>query len=144
MRKVHAIGSIAVLVLVMLSCERDSLVDCSCPAPPGEIMIEVAYKKTAYGYQCCDKQLAIRFANLMQDSRCPINATCVWEGTAIIGVNFNGDEKIVVPLEIHKPIQQEIMEILWNVELTELTPHPILDQTSDPNDYIARIRMKRI
>ena len=144
MRKVHGICSIAVLILVLLSCERDSLVNCACPAPPDEIMINVAYKRTAYGYQCCDKQIAIRFASLMQDSRCPINATCIWAGTAIIGVNFNGDEKSVIPLEIHKPVQREIMEGLWNVELTELTPHPVLDQTSDPNTYVAKIRLKKI
>jgi hypothetical protein len=144
MRNVYAVCLIVLLALVGLSCERDSVVDCRCPSPPDDLMISVAYKKTTYGYQCCDKQIAIRFANVMQDSRCPINATCVWAGTAIIGVNFNGDEKVVIPLEIHKPVQQEIMEGIWNVELTELTPQPILDHTTDPNNYTAKIRIKRI
>jgi len=127
----------------MLGCERDSLVDCSCPAPPNEFEINVAYKKTVYGYQCCDKQIAIRFANLMQDSRCPINATCVWQGTSIIGVSLNDNEKDIIPLEINKPVQREIMDGLWNIELTELAPHPVLDQATNPNDYLAKIHFKR-
>ncbi len=144
MRRESAIWIIIALTYTVISCERDSVVNCNCPAPPDNFVISVPYKKSTYGYQCCEKQIFIRFANVMQDSRCPGNAVCVWQGTAIIGISINNDEKKIIPLEINKPIQQEIMDGLWSIELAELTPTPVLNQSINPNDYIAKIRMRKI
>jgi hypothetical protein len=143
MRKGSAIWRMVVLAFTVISCERDSVVNCSCAPVPDNFILSVPYKKAAYGYQCCEKQIMIKFANLMQDSRCPVNTTCVWEGTAIIGISINDNEKEITPLEIHKPIQEEILDILWTIELIELTPVPIMDQTINPNDYIAKIQVHK-
>ncbi len=38
-----------------------------------------------------DEKILIEFADLTEDSRCPVNVTCVWEGQVTVALNISMD-----------------------------------------------------
>lgn len=40
-----------------------------------------------------DEKIFIEFANVTEDSRCPVNVTCVWEGQVTIALNLSKGRK---------------------------------------------------
>ena len=144
MKRFLLFGVVLIFALSGIRCEReDAVLNCSCAAPDAEYNISLPYRQVNIAYQCCDNKIALKFNTLLQDSRCPLNATCAWQGTAIIGVSIN-DEKNLIALELNKPIERDIMTLKWRIELTELTPIPEVDQPNDPNNYVARIKLTKI
>ncbi len=40
-----------------------------------------------------DEEIVIEFADVTEDSRCPVNVTCVWEGQVTVALNISRDGK---------------------------------------------------
>jgi hypothetical protein len=90
-----------------------------------------------------DQGLQIKFANMTQDSRCPSDVTCVWQGQAKILVNIKmnnqdlgnftlisgNDKKLTVQTFDHYYIQ------LMNVD-----PYPISTKKIQLSDYTVVLK----
>lgn len=95
-----------------------------------------------------DKSIAIT-ASDFKDSRCPINANCVWQGYASVKITFKDDVKeqdltlctggcsiLAMPL----PETITLNGTTYKIKLEEITPYPTLDK-SKPEISKAKIRL---
>ncbi|WP_299213435.1 hypothetical protein [uncultured Aquimarina sp.] len=86
---------------------------------------------------------SIQFIKVTEDSRCPTNVTCVWQGQAkvLIGIYENDtllEEKLMivgakgVSPDNNKEILKSGNKTIYGYNLS---PYPSGDQKTDPSDY---------
>lgn len=82
------------------------------------------------------KSIAIT-ASDFKDSRCPINADCVWQGNATVKITFKDDEKeqditmclgACSVLSVPLPNTIQLNGTTYKIKLEEITPYPTLDK----------------
>lgn len=85
------------------------------------------------------------FEEVTADSRCPINALCVWAGSATVRVRIQGRGGEVRKFELQTPTPntQSIQYRMVTLELLELQPYPFAGNPTDPSEYRATIRVSR-
>lgn len=78
--------------------------------------------------------LSISLAEVLEDSRCPKNTNCVWEGQAKVKLLVN-EEAIELTLRSGKPdMAQQLFNNTYIIEAQQLNPYP--DGTKlDPTAY---------
>ena len=82
MKRINFFLTTAVIATALfISCKKNQLTDDTKIIRGGEVALHDQSAGTALPY--------VTFDSLLSDSRCPINATCVWEGTAQITVTFH-------------------------------------------------------
>ena len=86
--------------------------------------------------------LSVRFVSVIGDSRCPINAVCVWGGDAIVRIHVaagtgRGDR------DLHTGTMEPVTFDDVQVRLVELTPYPFSGRDTPPSDYRATLRVIR-
>jgi hypothetical protein len=87
--------------------------------------------------------LAITFVKVNNDSRCPMNAICVWEGNAQIQLAVR-DNGAAVPLVLNTTQEpRQIVAGSYRIELLSLQPFPVVGETRDPDDYYATLVVRR-
>ncbi|RMF60999.1 MAG: hypothetical protein D6748_02735 [Calditrichaeota bacterium] len=83
-----------------------------------------------------EEKLAVKMDSVLNDSRCPEGAECIWEG--------NGKVQITVQKKNFKPESFELNTTLkpqvvfyedYAIKLVSLTPYPKLNQTIKQEDY---------
>jgi hypothetical protein len=84
-------------------------------------------------------KLSVRFVELIEDSRCPVDTNCVWAGNAKIRlvVKKNGRSH-EVSLDTNGPNQAATVEE-YSIKLVGLTPEPRSNIRIDRNGYVATI-----
>ena len=83
------------------------------------------------------KGIKIKFVDLIEDSRCPTDTTCVWAGNAKISVQLskNGKKKI---LEMNSGISPKTVHFeVYDITLTRLTPAPASNIRIRKDGYVA-------
>jgi hypothetical protein len=82
-------------------------------------------------------KLSVRFVELIEDSRCPADTTCVWAGNAKIKVRVtrNGRSQDLT-LDTNGPHQGATAEG-YSIKLMNLTPVPRSNVRIDRNGYVA-------
>ena len=79
------------------------------------------------------ERLELRFYDI-EDSRCPLDVTCVWEGQVLVMVNISNDTDSISAQ--FTPGHTVSYIVPWNVTLTGIEPHPI---TTEKPDYTATL-----
>lgn len=88
--------------------------------------------------------LTVRFASLVEDSRCPVNATCVWAGNARIRIEVGkGRAKKTFELNTNAGQKSAIYKG-YKIELVSLTPEPRENIRINRNGYVAAIAVSRL
>lgn len=119
-----------ILIFSAFTCEKEEnspVQDCS-----------VKFSETT---NCSFEGLSIKFQSV-EDSRCPVNANCVWEGEVIIGL-LVGNEAATVGLSSNKPGIQSDAVGDYIIKLVAVTPFPVLDSTFMDEDYVAELEVRR-
>ena len=85
-----------------------------------------------------DAKLTVGFVSILSESRCPVGATCFWEGDAAaeLWLQVTGDE--LQPFVLHTSWsigQQFIVLDPYTVTMTLVTPTPTLEGPIDPDTY---------
>ena len=95
-------------------------------------------------------EVSIRFDEVTEDSRCPANANCVWEGNAKIKFTFFLiSEKQVIPFEIYATeipqlqIKNDTIISDYRVEMISLEPYPETSDEIPQASYTAEIRVEK-
>lgn len=108
---------------------------------------DFAYNETielAYGKCLNDLEGhgSICFDSVLSDSRCPLNATCVWAGEAVVRFKFtrNNDNPIFVDLRTGT---RDTVVNGYKFSFIELLPYPYTGRTIKIEDYKARIIIKK-
>ncbi|MEH2044235.1 hypothetical protein [Nostoc sp.] len=104
----------------------------------------IKYGKTAY---LPTENLEIKFSEVIQDSRCPSNVTCIWQGEVIIGLDIikNGKQVSTLTLTLipgRDPLPIQLSD-KSSVKLIRVSPYPINGKTIALQDYIVKIVVSR-
>jgi hypothetical protein len=99
------------------------------------------------GKQATAKQsgLTVKFVEVLEDSRCPTDANCIWAGNARIKIevtNKDGGEKTFELNTSSGPKGDQFDG--WAIDLESLTPAPRSAQKTDPQSYQAKITISRL
>lgn len=98
------------------------------------------YGKTAY---LPSENIEIKFSKVIQDSRCPSNVTCIWQGQVIIELDIikNGKQVSTLMLTLIPGSDALPIQFLdkYTVTLKEVSPYPQSEQMIALKDYIVKI-----
>lgn len=86
--------------------------------------------------------LRLVFTRVVEDSRCPVDVTCVWEGNAVVEIGVALGSGPTFPVQLNSTLEPRSAE--WNgVRLTylELLPRPVSEGPA-PEDFTLRIRVE--
>jgi hypothetical protein len=95
--------------------------------------------------QIRDAGFSLRFQSVPSDSRCPINAMCVWAGNAAVQLvaHFGPSQALTpdLPLILNTTIDPHALPVGgYLVELHALAPQPVAGQPQ-PRNYRATLRV---
>ena len=83
------------------------------------------------------RDLSIRFTSVLEDSRCPTNVQCAWEGNAEIMLELSGGDLETVHLNTGPQFPRSEVYNGFVITLEELKPYPAEGATVKESDYIA-------
>jgi hypothetical protein len=87
----------------------------------------------------------VGFFQLVEDSRCPTDVVCVWEGNAAVGVGLTLGTGPTYPFTLNTTLEPGAVEHGgWRVTLVDVLPAPVSTQPIPPQAYRARLRIQRI
>lgn len=101
-----------ILLLTLLSTAVDA-------RAPSTLELKANQERTIPG-----SSVKVRFNRVVEDSRCPINARCVWAGNAKVSLTVTrGKDRRTV--ELNSGLEPRIVEVHgFKLSIDELSPHP--------------------
>lgn len=124
----------AVFVLTTAACTS---VRTGVPTVPPNTDFDVAVGSVA---RLQDSDVVVRFDTVTEDSRCPQDVTCVWEGNATAIVTLDSAGKTThAQFATSKP--QPVRAFGWAFELRALRPPRTTQTPPGPADYIVTLRV---
>jgi hypothetical protein len=105
--------------------------------------IEVTLRHGEYK-RVAGEQLGVGFSRVLADSRCPIDAVCVWMGDAVAELELTAAGGRTDKVELHTSLEPKSQ--LWNgvkVTLLELQPAPRAAEPTQPAAYSVRLQLER-
>ncbi|KAA3631846.1 MAG: hypothetical protein DWQ02_15775 [Bacteroidetes bacterium] len=131
---------LSVVVFSLNSCTEDELTG---GFVFGEIFdLEFGAEKTSD-----DGVLAVSFAEI-QDSRCPLNVVCVWEGQAEVklSVKVSGEEPVALELINRVGYPELGIDTLGNYIFTleDVLPYPEDPEDLDNMDYVLKMKVEEL
>lgn len=89
----------------------------------------------------------ICFDSVLEDSRCPIDVVCVWEGTAVAKFSFsvNDDEHDIRLSTVNLPgiYSSDTVLMGYKIEFLDLQPYPQTNNNHSMSDYQAEIKITK-
>ena len=82
----------------------------------------------------------LTFERVQSDSRCPMDAMCVWAGDATVSVILDptGGKQTQTPRELHTQQNGSLISYgSYTIALTALAPYPRSSQQIRAGDYVA-------
>ncbi len=80
----------------------------------------------------------LKFDRVESDSRCPMDALCVWTGDATVAVTLQPARGAAESRELHtQPPGSQISYAGYTIALAALAPYPKSSQEIRPGDYVA-------
>jgi hypothetical protein len=78
--------------------------------------------------------LLISLDSVLEDSRCPANALCIWAGNAKVRLAFF-DGEFWNRFVLNSDFQNEIVMYGYRIKLINLSPYPITNVAIQQSDY---------
>ena len=95
------------------------------------------------GVRIDETPLAIRFDTVSEDSRCPTDAQCVWEGNATLRLTVDS-AGTALPVQLRTAgTPQPATAFGHRIEFRALRPAPTTAGPIQPRAYIATLRVSR-
>ena len=87
--------------------------------------------------------VTIDFRAVTEESRCPLNAVCVWEGNGQVALTLASGYGATRDAALNTSFEPRRVDFAGlRIILTELTPYPT-GEPIDPADYVATFRVER-
>lgn len=86
--------------------------------------------------------LSVRFVSVIGDSRCPIDAICIWGGDAIVRIHIAAGTGRA-DRDLHTGNLEPVTFDDVEVRLVDLTPYPFSGRDTPQGDYRATLRVIR-
>ncbi len=94
-----------------------------------------------------DEKILIEFADLTEDSRCPVNVTCVWEGQVTVALNISLDGKESGSISLTSRAGHENLAIAeiegYSIRLEKVEPPKTRDEINF-SEYIITVIISKI
>jgi len=92
--------------------------------------------------------ITIRFANITEDSRCPSDVTCIWEGQVSTLVSFSDSKSssnFTLTLRGSGSADNSSKKAFngYELRLVDVQPYPTSKQKISPSDYTARFILSK-
>lgn len=86
-------------------------------------------------------KMVVCLDSVLEDSRCPAGAVCVWEGNAGIRLLVTDPDEVMHKIELNTFAAFNADTILQDIEikLVEVMPYPQFDQATKQQDYAVRL-----
>ena len=144
MRHLSTAGT-ALLVAAIAACSSSTTADVSAPAQTNTTTTqrEVGKATMKIGDSIVMGELRLTFRSVEGDSRCPIDAVCVWAGDAEIALKIEQANRAAVAA-LHTMLEPKKTE--WNgytISLVSLTPVRRAADAVNPEDYRAEVVVTR-
>jgi hypothetical protein len=92
-----------------------------------------------------NKKLTIRFLSLVEDSRCPTDTNCIWEGNAKIKIKVSNSKGVSKIFEINTNTQAQTVSFAgYEIKLTDLNPRPATNIRINRNGYTAIFTVTKV
>lgn len=82
----------------------------------------------------------LEFVALVEDSRCPADAMCIWQGQAVLQFDLDGQRFKVT---FTGPDDEVRVVDGWAVQVLDVQPYPLASQPHDPADTEVTVRVYR-
>lgn len=80
----------------------------------------------------------LEFVDLLDDSRCPADAMCVWQGQALLRFRYDGEAFLVTFTgPDHAPIDLG----RYSLQVLDVQPYPLASAPHDPADTRVTVRL---
>jgi hypothetical protein len=139
----------ALLILTAAACSTNSGTDVESDADaaiaaalasgPVEVTLRAGEYKRVVG-----AQLGVQFERVLSDSRCPVDAVCVWMGDAAVALDLVAAGGRTGKLELHTSLDPK--SAVWNgvkVTLLELQPAQQASQPTRPAAYSVKLQFEQ-
>lgn len=104
-----------------------------------QIKLQVGKQKKVF-----KNKLTVQFIQVVDDSRCPEDVTCVWAGNAKVQIKIRKGNSVWKTLEINSNLNPKMVEFEgYEIQLTELTPTPRSNIRINRNGYVATFLIKK-
>lgn len=94
-----------------------------------------------------NSDLQITLLNVLDDSRCPSDVTCIWEGTVSVEVNIVKDGenrgKYVIPFGLIDSVASQSIDGFF-IMLYDVNPYPISTDQITPSEYVATLVVSKV
>jgi hypothetical protein len=93
--------------------------------------------------------LHLTFIQVDEDSRCPREVDCVWQGQAVATIHVVADGQdhgdVALTLASQPPNDSAPVATVgaYDLRLDALSPYPMSSQPSPPEQYVATVHIKR-
>lgn len=103
------------------------------------IAVQLNYKEKIL----LDDNLTITFEEVVADSRCPINAMCIWAGDGEVIISFSKDD-LISQTSLHTTLEPKSVVVYdYLIRLNSLMPYPETDKEIKKEDYKIELIIKR-
>lgn len=137
--------AVTTVAIAMAACGRNT-----DPVDQGSTFVHVEAGDTirlAYGESATlgSGGARITFRAVEGDSRCPINAVCVWAGDAHIRLaGIDAAAGTMIDLHLHTRLEPRSAEFAdFRIELLEVAPAPVDPPAARAEDYSVRLAISR-
>jgi len=132
--------------LVLLSgCAGGAGGGSKCETPVGQHPVLGNSFNLRYGEHStlAGENLTLTFAQVLEESRCPVGVRCIWEGNARIGVKAERPPSRPATLELNTSgrYDKEATYQGYQVQLLNVVPHPAHGQALQATDYCASLKI---
>lgn len=94
------------------------------------------------------ENIKIKFLNITEDSRCPMDVVCVWGGEVSVLVNIVKNNQNIGNLVFTKKVTTENLESEidkeYSIKLIKVEPYPISKQKIEDSDYVITLLLSKL
>ena len=143
MKAYSSLGTAAMLVGMLVACNSD-------PAGPEGSLRTVGVPRLEIvvpggGEILVDGVFSIAFVGVTEDSRCPVDVVCVWEGDAAAAIELTMGTGPTHAFTLHTALEPNAAEHAgYRVGLLRLDPLPRSGSVIEPGTYRATLSVEAI
>lgn len=90
-------------------------------------------------------KLTVKFVALVEDSRCPVDVTCVWSGNAKVRIQVGKSNGAMKTFEINTNLQPKTISYAgYEIKLVNLDPKPRTNVRINRDGYTATFSVNKL
>jgi hypothetical protein len=107
--------------------------------PTVSVVGDTAFLELPLGRSADNGEIQVTFDAVTEDSRCPSDVQCVWEGNGGIRLTLSSDQESGVFIVNSTLSPQRVAFAGFTIGFRDLRPHPVAQVPTDRDAYVATI-----